>query len=146
MTHFDKLLAEVNSRYPFDEQSENKLLRGGFTRPRDRDKLRGIRVRAYAAYLLELWEKTEDNLRSGRDTEMQQRREAEQREEELRSLQQLATEALRGGYGRDAKALAMELLGGEQNLENPKLLEGFRRGLQELRRNGQHSAAKSQGF
>lgn len=129
-------LREVNERYPFDEESERKLNRNEF-RDRDPNSLRGLRDRGYAALLWELWLSTEANLRSGRDALLRRRAAARARQDEIASLRRLAEDAIAGMLGRDAKAFANRLLvddDGTLNLENPELLEAFRDGLRELRK------------
>jgi hypothetical protein len=126
--------AEVDERYPYDPQSEAKLLRGGFD-GLDPNKLRGVKDRAAAAFLWCGLCRIKLDEHSGA-AQRRREREAQEREDaEYQALIRLSDDAFSGRAGRDGKALAHKLLVDSDGLKHLDMdrLVALRDGLRALR-------------
>lgn len=126
--------AEVDERYPYSEYHEAKLLSGSFAEL-DPNRLRGIKDRAVAAFLLESLVSIRRNEDSGRAERVRKREAQERQDAEYQALIRLSDDAFSGRAGPDGKALAHRLLvdsDGVKHLGHDRLI-ALRDGLRALR-------------
>lgn len=101
------MASEVDTRYPFDEESERKLLTGKFA-SFDANRLRGIRDRGTAQHLLVLHQQI-----AGRTPAEQERRRRERERletsERFQALRRMCSAMRQGNYGAALKAKAQDI-------------------------------------
>lgn len=118
--------------YPYDPRLRVENLTG-------LNKLRAVPDRELAKTLFDLWFHIENAERDGRTREWRRAEERQRDAAELKDLTLVADKALAGGYGPQAKELALEMLIDGETWGRPRRtdrasLVAFQNSLQELRR------------